>query len=480
MLLHMVESRVGADTLADCIRTLAQDSSGVDRSKKKKAERLTTEYFFDVLESKARHSARKFVEKWIDEPHMPRLQCGYAWHERNNKTEIVLQQRHSIHLNTFQGPVDFLMHAKNDEPKELQLQMEDKVQQKEIANKRRPAGQTARAKAQQKKAEAQKKKEEEKELAKKLEGSAKGAGVLGDVRADLKAKAKRATVEKGKKKKEAEAKKALVAAEAAVAALEDGEKLPAGSDDDESAAAAAGGSPDGKAAADGEGKKRMKEDDYKPESTGDSPVLWIRVDPNFLWPPPCFSFPQSLQNWTNQLRCERDVVAQYVAVGALAEQHGDMLGCVKSLQSALTSNRIFYGVRKRIAELLASDCANAHAGTPTMDSATHELLFYFKSRFYGEGLVDPLPNDFADFGGYFVQKAVIRANASLRDADDSTPEDQLVMLQELLQWNNNEFNAYDDSEYLSCIVSAVAMTRVKKLNSGHHSVVSSQAICRWL
>ena len=465
MLLHMVESRVGADTLADCIRTLAQDSCGVVLAKKKKAERLTTEYFFDVLEAKARHSARKFVEKWIDEPHMPRLQCGYVWHERNNKTEIVLQQRQSIHLNTFQGPVDFLMHAKNDEPKELQLQMEDKVQQKEIANKRRPAGQTARAKAKEKKDQAQKKKEEVKALAERLEGSTKGAGVLSDVRADIKAKKKTVTVDKGKKARDAKAKK-----EAVDAAKKEAEAGAADSDD-ESAAAAAGGSPDGEAATGGGGGgKKQVEADYKPESTGESPVLWIRVDPNFLWPPPCFSFPQSLQNWTNQLQCERDVVAQYVAVGALAEQHGDMLGCVKSLASALTSDRIFYGVRKQIAQLLASKCANAHAGTPTEAQAAHELLFYFKSRFYSQGLEDPLPNDFADFGGYFVQKAVIRANASLRDTDDSTPSYNLEMLQELLQWNNNEFNPYDDSEYLSCIISAIAMTRVKKLNGGHHSV----------
>jgi hypothetical protein len=476
MVLHMVESRVGADTLADTIRTLAQDASGVVLVKKKAAERLSTQYFFDVLENKARHSARKFVEKWIDDPHMPRLQCGYAWHERNNKTEIVLQQRQSINLNTFQGPVDFVMHAQNDEPKELQLQMEDKVQQKEIANKRRQAGQTARAKAAQKKAEAQKKKEEEKAEAERLKGSAKGASLLSDVRADQKAKAKTVTVEKGRKKKETEAKKkAEAAAAAAATGATDadgnqkpgaaGGKLPAGSDEEAATASPGKGDSDAAAAA-----AAAAEDDYKPETTGESPVLWIRIDPNFLWPPSCFSFKQSLQNWTNQLRCERDVVAQCVAVGALGEQHGDTLGCVKALQSALVDKRIFYGVRIKIANVLAKHCANAHAGTPTEAEASHELLIYFKSRYYGDGLSDLLPNDFSDFGGYFVQKAVIRANASLRDSEDSTPPDQLEMLQELLQWNNNEFNPYADSEYLSCIIEAVAMTRVKKLDRHHHSV----------
>eukprot|EP01043_Picozoa_sp_COSAG02_P054808 COSAG02_NODE_6265_length_3694_cov_7.168567_2_plen_194_part_00 len=37
MILHMVESRVGADILADTIRTLAQDASGVVLAKKKAA-----------------------------------------------------------------------------------------------------------------------------------------------------------------------------------------------------------------------------------------------------------------------------------------------------------------------------------------------------------------------------------------------------------------------------------------------------------
>jgi hypothetical protein len=488
----MVEARVGADILGDTIRTLAQDASGVILAKKKAAERLSTQYFFDVLESKSRHSAKKFVEKWIDHPHMPRLQCGYAWHQGKNKTEIVLQQRQSIKLNTFQGPVEVIMHEKNEEPKELQLQMEDKVQQQEIANKKRPAGQTARAKAAQKKAEAQKKKEEEAAAAERLKGTAKGASLLSDVRADLKAKSKTVTVEKGRKKKEAEAKKKAEAEAAAAAASTDaatgGEQMqpagvakrplykrvaqtenlvqfqtPAGSPGETGTSPTKGAAASSAAAA-------APEDDFKPESTGDSPVLWIRIDPRFLWPPSCFAFRQSLNNWNNQLRCDRDVVAQHIAVRALSDQHGDTLGCVKALQAALSDKRIFYGVRIQIAEVLAHKCANGHPGTPTEAEASHALLIYFKSRFYSDGLSDPLPNDFSDFGGYFVQKAVVRANASLRDEDDCTPPDQLEMLQELLQWNNNDFNAYDDAEYLSCVVNSVALIRVKKVNRQHHSV----------
>lgn len=482
MILHMLESRVGAETLADTIRTLAQDACGVVLARKKLAERLSSKYFFDVLESKSRRSAKKFVEKWIDDPHMPRLQCGYAWHERNNKTEIVLQQRQSINLNTFQGPVDFVMHAKNDEPKELQLQMEDKVQQQEIANKRRPAGQTARAKAAQRKAEAQKKKEEEAAAAEKLKGTKKGANLLSEVRADIKAKSKTVTVEKGRKKKEAEAKK--MAEAAAVSSSTDldttrHQKEPAGKEKHVQFQKSARSSKDGTTGAsstkadstsDSPASPAAAEDDFKPESTGDSPVLWIRIDPKFLWPPSCFSFRQSLNNWNNQLRCDRDVVAQCVAVRAISEQHGDTLGCVKALQAALLDKRIFYGVRIQIAQALAGQCANAHPGTPTEAEASHALLIYFKSRFYSDGLTDPLPNDFSDFGGYFIQKAVIRANARLRDVDNSTPPDQLEMLQELLQWNNNDLNPYDDSEYLSCIVNAIAMTRVKRVSQQHHSV----------
>jgi len=487
MILHMVESRVGADILADTIRTLAQDASGVVLAKKKAAERLSTQYFFDVLESKSRHSAKKFVEKWIDDPHMPRLQCGYAWHQRSNKTEIVLQQQQSTKLNAFQGPVDFIMYAKNDEPKELQLQMEDKVQQQEIANKKPPAGQTVRAKAAQKKAEAQKKKEEEAAAAERLKGTAKGASLLSDVRADLKAKSKTVSVEKGRKKKEADAKKQAEADAAAAAAAsstdtataggisKSSKNQPAGKDKRVQFQTPAGsadvtGSSSTTGAAASSTTAAAPEDSFEPESTGDSPVLWIRIDPRFLWPPSCFAFRQSLNNWNNQLRCDRDVVAQHVAVRALSEQHGDTLGCVKALQAALSDKRIFYGVRIQIAEVLARKCANGHPGTPTEAEASHALLIYFKSRFYSDGLSDPLPNDFSDFGGYFVQKALVRANASLRDLDDSTPPDQLEMLQELLQWNNNDFNPYDDSEYLSCIVNAIALIRVKKVNLQHHSV----------
>ena len=76
---------------------------------------------------------------------MPRLQVGYVWHERGNKTEVVLQQRFEAMINPFRGPVSIIMHTKDDEDKEFRLNMEDKVQQKEMPNKRRPARQTRRS-----------------------------------------------------------------------------------------------------------------------------------------------------------------------------------------------------------------------------------------------------------------------------------------------------------------------------------------------
>ena len=43
---------------------------------------------------------------------MPRLQVGYVWHERGNKTEVVLQQRFEAMINPFRGPVSIIMHTR--------------------------------------------------------------------------------------------------------------------------------------------------------------------------------------------------------------------------------------------------------------------------------------------------------------------------------------------------------------------------------
>ena len=129
---------------------------------------------------------------------MPRLQVGYVWHERGNKTEVVLQQRFEAMINPFRGPVSIIMHTKDDEDKEFRLNMEDKVQQKEMPNKRRPARQTRRSAAEKKKLEKEKKEAEAKAAKEAKEKGAAGKGLLSEVAADVKARSKMVNVEKGR------------------------------------------------------------------------------------------------------------------------------------------------------------------------------------------------------------------------------------------------------------------------------------------
>jgi transcription initiation factor TFIID subunit 2 len=83
----------------------------------------------------------------------------------------------------------------------------------------------------------------------------------------------------------------------------------------------------------------------------------------------------------------------------------------------LADPRVFYRVRAKAAQLLASHCYNAS----TNFQAGHALLHFFKSRYFGAGMFQLKPNDFSDFSAYFVQKAVIRAMAQLRDGEGLTP-----------------------------------------------------------
>ena len=68
LILHMIERRVGEEALQQTIRSLAKDADGAIVSLKRRASRLTSEYFFEVLETKARQSPQKFVEKCAARP----------------------------------------------------------------------------------------------------------------------------------------------------------------------------------------------------------------------------------------------------------------------------------------------------------------------------------------------------------------------------------------------------------------------------
>jgi hypothetical protein len=244
LVLHMVEQRVGVEALQDTIRELAASANGAQKDAKKKSSSfLTTKYFFDCIERHSRLSVKSFVDKWVDKAPMPRLQCGYCYHQRQNETEYVMQQFRGMKLNLFKGPVSIRLYSKTAEPTDQTVQMEDKVEQLKISNKGR---------------------------AKRTHTSRSRSG--------------------------ATANRAATAADVA---------------------ASTGGTA-------AEGGAVGVHDEYEP--TSETPVLWIRVDPKFHWPPACFSFVQPACNWVNQLRCERDVVAQAVAADALAQQFGPAVG----------------------------------------------------------------------------------------------------------------------------------------------------------
>lgn len=112
LMLHMVESRVGAEALGDTIREVAEHASGVNPKLREQARSLNCSHFFKLLENHAGLSAAQFIEKWLDNPHMPRLQCGYKFFAKPSpRTEYVMQQRRSTNFNRFHGPVAIRTHS---------------------------------------------------------------------------------------------------------------------------------------------------------------------------------------------------------------------------------------------------------------------------------------------------------------------------------------------------------------------------------
>ncbi|KAE8675596.1 Transcription initiation factor TFIID subunit 2 [Hibiscus syriacus] len=184
-------------------------------------------------------------------------------------------------------------------------------------------------------------------------------------------------------------------------------------------------------------------------SSVDSPLLWIRADPEMEYLTE-IHFNQPVQMWINQLEKDEDVVAQAQAITSLESLPELSFPVLKALNNFLTDTKAFWRVRIEAAFALASTSSEE-----TDMAGLQHLVKFYKSRRFDTDIGLPKPNDFSDFPEYFVLEAIPHAIATIRAADEKSPREAVEFILQLLKYNDNNENTYSDVFWLAALVQSV-------------------------
>ncbi|XP_072381444.1 transcription initiation factor TFIID subunit 2 [Diabrotica undecimpunctata] len=184
----------------------------------------------------------------------------------------------------------------------------------------------------------------------------------------------------------------------------------------------------------------------------DSPVLWIRLDPEMTLLRSVV-IEQPDYQWQYQLRHERDVTAQIEAIIALERYPTPPTRL--ALTDTIESEQCYYKVRCRAANCLTK-VANAMvanwAGPPAM-------LAIFR-KFFGSFAAPHIirQNSFQNFQHYYLQKTIPLAMAGLRNTLGICPPEVVRFLLDLFKYNDNSKNRHSDNYYRAALVEALGNT----------------------
>jgi len=206
----------------------------------------------------------------------------------------------------------------------------------------------------------------------------------------------------------------------------------------------------------------------------DSPVLWIRIDPDMTWMRKV-SLEQPDYMWQYQLRYERDVTSQIEAAKAL--QKFPSMQSKSALLDIVCQQECFYRVRTIASECLVrilSDDPDAFEGEDSLINCFQKL--------FGSQSCPSLPkfNDFSNFISYFVQKEIPVNMTKYRNSNYQCPMKILQFILDLIKYNDNRYNKFSDGYYKSCLIDSLtnavtsAVTMVATDSDGKQLVPAQQ------
>lgn len=189
----------------------------------------------------------------------------------------------------------------------------------------------------------------------------------------------------------------------------------------------------------------------------DSPVLWIRIDPDMQILRQVV-FEQPDYQWQYQLKYERDVTAQLDSLQVLIEH--PTVATRKTLTDIIEDERCFYRVRCAAA-LNLTKVANKMATSGSWQAPTAMINTY--KRLFGSLSAPHIIrlNNFSptNLQSYFLQKTIPKAMAGLRALPHKIcPPEVLKFLLDLFKYNDNSKNSFSDNYYKASLIEALAET----------------------
>ena len=190
------------------------------------------------------------------------------------------------------------------------------------------------------------------------------------------------------------------------------------------------------------------------ESLSSEPFEWIRGDVDLEWiaridiKQPDFMF-------GSQLIYDRDIEAQLEAVRYFGELEKTNKTYCTALVRTLMDERYFYGVRIAAAQALAS-CSNEGNGF----IGTDYLIQAFRGLYCFPGSMIPRSNDFSDFRSFMLQKSFPKILSSVKDNAGKVPDRIRELLLNLVKFNDNSMNGFNDSHYICEVISALIESAV--------------------
>ncbi|KAL8692528.1 MAG: hypothetical protein Q9218_002473 [Villophora microphyllina] len=183
---------------------------------------------------------------------------------------------------------------------------------------------------------------------------------------------------------------------------------------------------------------------------------WIRVDANFEW---ICKMSLNMQGYMylSQLQQDKDVVAQLESIQFMANQKENGLISTILLRT-LMDTRYFHGIRTAAAAALVT-----HAVEGGMDwLGLFQLEKAFQHFFCYNNSPMPRPNNFSDRAAYFIQCAIVKTIAKVRDARGRSPIRARMFLLDKLKFNDNSDNEFSDAHYIATLMEALSEAMASK------------------
>lgn len=183
---------------------------------------------------------------------------------------------------------------------------------------------------------------------------------------------------------------------------------------------------------------------------------WIRIDSDFEWICKIY-VNQPDYMFTSQLQQDSDVEAQVESVKYFEDViiHSPKNSQIYSsiLTRTAMDKRYFYGVRLEACRALARYTVKDNDLDHFTGGAKH-LIKIFQNLFCYEGSSIPLNNDFTSFQEYFLQKNIPKFLALVRNERNECPKFVTEFVLDILTYNENSENLYDDTHYLCSLIEA--------------------------